>query len=367
MLAIAWETVRREPGRMAALAAAVALPTLLVVVVTAVYVGLLRALVAFPATLGGDLVVLAAGGSPMFLRGSTPLPPDALATVATVPGVARVDPLHGRLVWVESGGEAVPVFVVGLLPHDGFAAPLAVVEGPARPPFEGILVDRVLAHDLGLARGASLRVGPARFRVRGITAGGNAVLGSFAFVHRDALVLAGMDTPSHLFVTLDAGADTTTVAEAIARGGALRVWTREAFLAANQALARRFYRPLLAIIAGIAAGVGGLLLALTLRASVLERREDWALLRALGAGRGRVVATALWEAGLAATAGVVLGLGAGLGLASLVEILEPRFVTEVPWWLALSVAAGGLAAALLGAVGPARAAARTDPALVLRV
>ena len=106
---------------------------LLVLLTAGVYLGLVDAIVAYPRTLGGDVVVAEAGSSPTFMRSTSRLPLDAADRVARIPGVARVDPLHGRLIWLERDGRQALVFLVGLYPEETFAVPPTIVEGRGRP------------------------------------------------------------------------------------------------------------------------------------------------------------------------------------------------------------------------------------------
>ncbi len=367
MLEVAWQQLRRTPGLLAALVLAIALPVLLVLVTSSVYLGLLEAMVAFPRTLAGDLVVTEAGGSPIFMRSTSRLEHEVAAQLRAVPGVASVAPIYGRLVWVEREGRRGLVFLVGLYPDETFGAPAQNLAGKSRPGLGDILVDHVLAHDLGLQLGTRVGVGGARLRVAGITAGGNAVLGTYAFVNRNALVFAGTSTPSHVFVRLADGAPAADVRRRIVRLGGLQVYSQAQFVLENQSLARQFYRPLIGIIAGICALVGAVVLALALWVVTIERREDYALLRALGFSRRRVYAVVLWQAALVSAIGVVVGLAGGLGAAPGIERLEPRFVTSIPWWLAALVGMGAFVVGLAAVWQPARAVTRIDPALVFRV
>ena len=350
-----------------ALVAAIALPVLLVLVTGSVYLGLLDAMTAFPRSVGGDLIVTEAGGSPIFMRSTSRLPHGIEERVAGVPGVARVDPIHGRLVWVDARGRRGLVFLIGLFDDTTVGVPPQVLAGRARPRLGDVLVDRVLAHDLGLTLGMRLEIAGARLRVAGVTAGGNSVLGTFAFANRNALVLAGTVDPSHLVVRLSPDAAVAAVRAGIKRLGGLQVYDASQFVAENQSLARQFYRPLIGIIAGIAALVGGIVLGLALWAAALEHRAEYGLLRAIGCSRWRVYAVTLWQAGLTTGVGAVLGVVGGALVARLIEAAQPRFVTSVPWWLAVVVAGGALVVGFMAAWVPVRAVTRTDPGLVFRV
>lgn len=111
-------------------------------------------------------------------------------------------------------------------------------------------------------------------------------------------------------------------------------------------------------------------LALTLIASVRRRRRDLAMLKTLGFTTRQLAATIAWQASviavIAAAIGVPLGIAAGRQLWTLFAqninaVPEPTVPASV-----ILVAAGVLILANLVAAIPARVAARTPAALVLR-
>jgi putative ABC transport system permease protein len=139
----------------------------------------------------------------------------------------------------------------------------------------------------------------------------------------------------------------------------------------------RAYRVNLNMLALVALFTGAFLVFTTLALSVLRRRRELALLRVLGVTRAGVARLVLAEAAAIGAAGAALGVGAGHVLA--LTVLE-RFGPDLGAGYFSGVAAGldadpaayalffalGLAAALLGALGPALETARAAPALALR-
>ncbi|MCZ2835845.1 ABC transporter permease [Modestobacter sp. VKM Ac-2985] len=103
----------------------------------------------------------------------------------------------------------------------------------------------------------------------------------------------------------------------------------------------------------------------TLALSVVERRQESGLLRALGLTRGQLRALLAWEAvlvaGVAAVLGVLVGGAYGLvGVASaLGEIGE--VVISIPWLQVGAIVLVATVAGLLASVLPARRAAKTPP------
>jgi putative ABC transport system permease protein len=109
----------------------------------------------------------------------------------------------------------------------------------------------------------------------------------------------------------------------------------------------------------------------TLVSSVRRRRRDLAILRALGFVRSQVSLTVAWQA----TTIVVIALVVGLPLGAVAGRLAWRFfvdqlgfvpLTVVPLTVVLAAIPAVVVLANVIATLPARAAARTEPAVVLR-
>lgn len=109
----------------------------------------------------------------------------------------------------------------------------------------------------------------------------------------------------------------------------------------------------------------------TLSLSVLERRRESAMLRALGLTRGQLRGMLAIEGLMIAGAGALIGIVAGLVFGWAGSAIVLAQMTEVPLvvpWRDLGlVALVSLAAGLLASALPARSAARTPPAAALAV
>lgn len=103
----------------------------------------------------------------------------------------------------------------------------------------------------------------------------------------------------------------------------------------------------------------------TMALSVLERRRESGLLRALGLTRSGLRSLLLWEAlliaGVASALGVILGLAFGITGSASVFGFDDVVLSTLPWATLAAIVVGGGAAGMIAALLPARRAAGTSP------
>jgi hypothetical protein len=105
--------------------------------------------------------------------------------------------------------------------------------------------------------------------------------------------------------------------------------------------------------------------------SVRRRRRDLAVLKTLGFDRGQIRATIAWQATTLALVGLIIGIPAGILVGSFVwrqvaTGLGMATTPQIPVLALLLTIPAALVAVNLIAYAPARAAARTRPAVALR-
>ncbi len=121
-------------------------------------------------------------------------------------------------------------------------------------------------------------------------------------------------------------------------------------------------------------------------AAVLERRREFAVLAALGMSGPRMIRLIVQEALLLGGSGALLALAAGLPLVWRLShagldfrrylggsyafqgvLMDPVIYGDFGWWIVTYVSAVAMGATIVASVYPAWYAARTDPAVALRV
>ncbi len=289
-----------------------------------------------------------------------PLPEALAARLLGIPGVARVEALRlaehdhdGVRISIDSldesafdpGREADFTFSDG----DPQAAVAAVQAG------QGVLVSQNFARRFQAQVGTTLHLdtpaGPHAAPVVGIVVDYVSPRGS-VILSRTTYRDRWQDTSVNRFhVTLATGREAGAVRHAIARefGAAehLKVLTQRELYEYHQDAVQRAFRLTLALklLPLIVAGLG---LAEALLAVSLDRRHEFALLRAAGATRGQVTRSVLAE-----SAGVgLLGLGGGvlIGLALAVLWVRVNFVHQLGWQLDFHFATASIPTAALVAL-----------------
>ena len=371
-LELAWKGIRRRPSGVAAPILVAAAATLVVLILSGFYLGLLDATVAWIRTLPGDAVVTSADGNPALMQAYADLDARAVRAVRAAAGTGQVHELVGQRAWLSHDERDAWVQLIGIRPAGRFGAPLRLRAGRARPRIGEIVIDAVVADDLGVGIGdrigvRSAAVRSARLTVVGIATGGNNVIGSYAFVSRATLALAGMLQPTHLFVVAAPGHDPAVLRRTLAALPNLRVLTRPEFEARNLAFPRQVFRVLVTVLDVVVMLAAAAMIAVVLHARALAQRDEYGLLAALGVparlrSRTVIVATLL-TTGL----GVALGAVLAIAIAAAVPAVVPRFVSAMPAWLLASAGAGAVAVGLVAALQPVRDVARADPALVFRI
>jgi hypothetical protein len=174
-------------------------------------------------------------------------------------------------------------------------------------------------------------------------------------------------------VTLEAARpdDVPSVAATVRRMG-FGVDEGERALAERVGLAIAVTAGALALLALLMTALAALAIAQSLSASVRGRTREIAILEALGATAADVHALVLTEAGLLGLSGGLLGVGIAFASAFAADKAALRFLPDFPFrpetffsfppWLFLLGVGVSTGAALVGALGPAAAAARVDPA-----
>jgi putative ABC transport system permease protein len=315
----------------------------------------------------GDVGFFVSSSGPGVFPTAPILPQVAESAIASIPGVAGVVP--GQMAYATVGGTRV--LMQGLAPGS-VAPPSGAMSERVREGVlagDGVVVSRDIARALGLQAGDDLTLptpgGERHVRVLEVVPFFS-LLGGVVSMSLTQL-RQWFDRPGStiLAVTVAQGADGAGVETAIRATLPPDVYVypgEEAATAVGASLAQG--TKLITVLAWIVVFVAGVALLNTLMLSVLERRRELGVLRAMGASRRFALRTVLAEAAGLGVVGAAIGAVFGtanqyLSASALSHVLSIDVVYE-PSLLAVVFACAAFALTLLGSIPPAVRAARLD-------
>ena len=354
--------VLAEPRRLAAGALAVGLAMMLVLLFQGLWTGVQAQVTVYEDKTGADLFVLAPGASTLFSEGST-IPMSTVDTVRATAGVAWAAPVRSRFSILDMHGKKVAVTLVGSVPGRP-GGPWAIARGRAAQADDEAVIDPSLAAAHHLRIGDPLPVPGRTLRVVGLTTGPGSFMIGMVFVPHDAVnaLFATPGTTSFVLVGTD---DPAGVRTRLAAAG-LHVVDKAQLREADLTLATRIFGQPLRLMVASAVVAGILIIGFVTYTGVVERRRQYGLLKALGAGKAAMVRLAFGHALALGLLGTVAGSGLVYALRALLAVWRPQFPVILTPAAFAYAAAAGLAMAVVAGLLPAARLARLDPATAFR-
>jgi putative ABC transport system permease protein len=326
MIPVARRLLLRNRGGLAVTVTGIAATVALVLFLFAVHDGARDGSTRYVRTTAVDIWILQKNADNI-LKSSSFLDVALVDDLAKVDGVAVASAVSRLITKADlRGRRSSTIFILGFDPVTKAGAPATLIEGTTDLKPAEIILDRAFLEAYDLALGSPVDIQGKRFRVSGVSEGTNALIAQFGFARRDDVdeVVGLEDITSYIVLRLQQGRDRGDVARRIrAEFPDVAVFERDDFIAAHEREANAGILPIFLTAAVFGACVCALIVALMLYNSVLERREDYATLKALGASQRTLLSIVMRQALLVTFAGCVMG-----GL--LVAVLTPLLLEAVP-------------------------------------
>jgi putative ABC transport system permease protein len=364
---LAWRMIAKDRARFLVTVAGVGFTSMLMLFLLGVYEGVKAESNGYARQRPAELWI-SQSNSTNLIRSTSLLSSSLGEGIGAIGGVGSLAPLLRTIGTSEIRGKSVTFFILGIDPAQPATAPL-VVEGTALIRRGEIILDRSFAakHRLGISD--TVHVQERAFRVVGLSTGTNAVVTQFNFLTLgDARELMGVpDLVSFWLASVTDGTPARDVADSIrARFPGLNAFTREEFVRNNLEEMRTGLLPILSTIAVLGAMTGGAVLTLLLYGGVLEKRADYALLKAIGASHRFIVLLVVRQSLVAVATGLAFGALAYAVGVPILTWLVPEIALAMTLPIALSVALAALAIGGAGAWLPIRKLRQIYPAEVFR-
>ena len=370
MTGIAWRNLVREKTLLVVSVGGVAFAVMLILLLQGLYTGVNEEAARYLRSVDADVWVGQVSTRGGFGHSVSVLPRELAEEVARVDGVGEVAPLLGRPVVVSSGGREADVFLMGFDPATGIGGPPNLVDGDATPGPGQIILDRVFAEEEGFGIGDVFEVSGQELRVSGIGSGGSSLITQYAWASiEDVARVSG--TPgvvSYFVVRATPGTDAAALASDIADAvPGTTATTAPEFVSDSTADIRESFVPILFVLVVIAMVIGTAVIGLTIYTSVLEKRREYGVLKAIGFSNRRLLGIVWRQSLVAGLFGLAAGVALTLAVAALIEALVPAFVTILRPRDVLLVAAAATVMSVVASFLPVRPVTRLDPAEVFRV
>jgi putative ABC transport system permease protein len=295
------------------------------------------------------------------------LPPDTEAKIWAIPGVLRVVP--GQMAFATVGDTRLMLLGVAPGSHRDIYQSMSALDREKLLAGDGVTLSRDLGHALGVSAGDQIALqtpsGEHRMRVLELVPFFSGLSGTMAISLNTMQEWFLRPGATDLEITVRPGADPRSVQAAIRNVVAKEVYVfsgQEALAGVSSALNQ--VTAIIAMIAWIVVMVSAVSLLNTLMLSVLDRRREIGVLRAIGATRRFTLTAILAEAAGVGLLGGLLGLGLGAVLQYLISIALTNILSidvvfrAQPTMIAIGL--GALGICLLGSIPPAIRAARLN-------
>lgn len=303
-----------------------------------------------------------------FIKSSSWVRASAGDALRAVSGVAEVSPILRLITTVDIGVQRTTAIVLGIEPRSTLGRP-QVVDGVDTLARGELILDRALARRYGAQVGDTLQVQGRPFRLVGLSRGTNAILTQLAFIPLDDArdLLGFRDVASFFLVRGTPSVATDALVDALrGRVAHTNVFSQETFAATNMDELRGGLLPILATVAVLGGTVALAVLTLLLYGTMLERREAYAVLKAIGAADGYLTRLIVTQAMVAVLGGLAFGATAYAICAPITVRLVPVMALAIPWPALGMVAVAVVALGAVGALLPLRRVARIHPAELFR-
>jgi putative ABC transport system permease protein len=367
MFLLAWRNLSQSRTQFMLGVGGVALALLLMLALDALLAGSEEDLVAYIQQSGADVFVSQEGVRNLHMAASAITPRDVVLA-SHAEGVASASPILYTTSVIETGQADILSYIIGFDPDEPLGGPREVIAGTSRVDRDEVIIDGAVARSQGLGLGAEVDILGETFTVVGITQGLTNIINSVTFINiQDFQELRAGEAVSYALLRVEPGHSSVKVARAIeARNKDVTALTRAEFAREERQIIKDMAVEVLNIMNLSGLLIGLAVTALTLYTSTLRKRQEYGVLKAIGAKNHHLYSVVIAQACLS----LALGFGAAVVLVWLIGQVMPLVVPGV----GLTLTRGALtrvflASLFIGAVAalvPAWQVARLDPAQVFR-
>lgn len=365
MAPIALKNMRAEKGRFAFSVLGVAVSSLLLAFVLALYSGWTQNIASYVREVDADIWVVQDGNESFFSASFVPIA--QLDDIAAVEGVRQVDSLLGRTLKISMGDQRWDSYVVGY-ETDGAGGPRHIKSGRGDPALGEIVIDDVLSRTAGIGVDDTVTVGGESLRVIGISTGGNIVISQLSFVSMEQAerVVGLPGIRNFVLVTTEDGQRDGAIDRINQDIDGVQAYESGEFSRLSRKVLERSMLPILTVVLVLVFVVGAVIVGLTIYTATVEKEREFGVMKALGAPNRRIASIVVQQSLACGALGFAIGYVAVLGASSFAQRLVPQFVTAIRLMDALVVFAAVALMCIIASYLPLQRVMRVDPLRVFK-
>jgi putative ABC transport system permease protein len=349
-----------RPTRSLITTSAIALEVTMILLVVALFYGLLNGSKESQMGVGADLMVMPPGSSALAGMSGAPISVKVGSVLRRVPHVAIAAPV----IWAFSQKPLEIVYGIDLATYDALPPAFRYFSGG---PFTGpndAIVDDYFAGMNHVKVGDTVEILNKPFRISGIVPHGKGGRKFLPLTTMQDLVAQGEDKASVFYVKLDDPATTDQVEKSIQEIPGMEKYSVRSmpeYLSMMTPDNLPGFDLAIKIVIGVAVVVGFLVIFQAMYTAVMERTREIGILKSMGASKWYIINVVLRETVLLAVVGIVAGIILSLITRRIIMFERPvlRLFWSNAWVLRATLIA--IAGALAGALYPAFKAAQRDP------
>jgi len=320
------KTLRNQPFRFFFTAFGVAMCVVLILFLLGIYQGVAVGSVEYVRSSDADIWVLQRHATNI-LRSTSLLTAKHGQALEKIKEIEKVSPVFFILASVKLPEGAASLYLTGFDPAKERGGPPEIAVGRNVEADSEIVLDRSFAAKYKLSIGNTIKIRDDTLTVVGVSKGTNMFVIQYAFITLpEAYKIMGMNGLVSCYqVKVKEGTNIdelksrieTTMSDVV-------VFGRDTFLQNNIREMESGILPLLFFVALLGAVVLTAILSLILTINVLERRKDFAVMKALGSPAGFVSKLVVVQSLLLATSGLLIGICCFFPLMKLMEKIAPE-------------------------------------------
>jgi putative ABC transport system permease protein len=303
---------------------------MLILFLLGVYEGIKLGSTSYIRSSGSDIWVCQKNSTNL-LRSSSFLLSSLEHDMRMINGIKEIQGIIRIITTAELNNKPVTLFLFGFNPESKLGKPY-VIKGTTDINDSEIIIDQSFSRKYKLSLNDTILVQHKSFVIAGISSKTNATVAQFSFTTiSSARNMLGFGNVSSFFLlTSDEYTDNSRTIEEIRTAfPSLAVYGQEQFISNNIDEMENGVLPVIWTISVLGLITGGIIISLMLVSSILERREDYALLKALGMLPGKITMLVLLQSFIISITGFTAAVLLYTALSPMISSLVPELSSEL--------------------------------------